>query len=88
MLCTPPLQAIVNYSESLLMPQPDWLHCEHAAQPSRATTVAAGENMHKYGTFITHGEHFIISTAMLYTQPLQTIVNYSESLLTASPVVR
>ena len=51
---------------------------ELSALPRRATTVAAGENIHKYGTSVTHGVHFIIPVAMLYTPPLQAMVNHSE----------
>ena len=63
----------------------DWPHGEHSALPCRATTVAAGENVHKYGTSVTHGVHLIISTAMLYTPSLQAMVNHSESLFTPHP---
>ena len=47
--------------------------------------MAAGENMYKYGTSVTHGVHFIIANAMRYTPPLQAIVNHSESLFMPHP---
>jgi len=47
------------------------------ALPRKATTVAAGENIRKYGTSATHGVHLIISVAMRYTPPLQAIVSHS-----------